>query len=138
MATVIKCTIDGISKPLELQGGLSFGYNSSANVSNASNDKKITFGPVSVSPFSFSVVEPDKDSVKALIEWLVSHKIKSNATFEISDQDEAAAPRKISLDQVCLESYNESVSEYGSQISLSIVGQKVTIDGISLDQTAQR
>lgn len=138
MATVIKCTIEGISKPLELQGGLSFGYNSSANVSNASNDKKITFGPVSVTPFSFSVVEPDKDSVKALIEWLVSHKIKKNAKFEISDQDAAAKPREISLEQVCLESYNESVSEYGSQISLSIVGQKVTIDGISLDQTAQR
>ncbi|MBW6534116.1 MAG: hypothetical protein K0B11_03855 [Mariniphaga sp.] len=138
MATVIKCKIDGISKPLELQGGLSFGYNSNANVSNASNDKKITFGPVSVTPFSFSVAEPDKESVKALIEWLVSHKIKKNATFEISDQDAAAKPREISLEQVCLESYNESVSEYGSQISLSIVGQKVTIDGISLDQTAQR
>jgi hypothetical protein len=138
MATVIKCTIDGLPKPLELQGGLSFGYNSSANVSNASNDKKITFGPVSVTPFSFSVVEPDKDSVKALIEWLVSHKVKKNAKFEISDQDAAAKPREISLEQVCLESYNESVSEYGSQISLSIVGQKVTIDGISLDQTAQR
>jgi hypothetical protein len=44
MSTVIKCEIDGISKPLELQGGLSFGYNSNANVTNASNDKKITFG----------------------------------------------------------------------------------------------
>ena len=75
MSTVIKCEIDGISKPLELQGGISFGYTSNANVTNASNDKKITFGPVSVSPFSFSVMEPDKDSVKALIQWLVSHQI---------------------------------------------------------------
>ena len=138
MSTVIKCKIDGISKPLELQGGLSFGYNSSANVSNASNAKKITFGPVMVTPFSFSVMEPDKESVKALIQWLVSHEIKKKATFEISDQEMEAKPRQIDLEQVCLESYNESISEYGSQISLSIVGQKVTIDGVSVDQTTQR
>lgn len=138
MSTVIKCEIDGISKPLELQGGLSFSYSSSANVTNASNDKKITFGPVGVSPFSFSVVEPDKDSVKSLIEWLVSHKIKDKVTFKISDQEMDAKSRDIVLEKVCLESYNESVSEYGSQISMSMVGQKVVIDGITVDQTSQR
>lgn len=138
MATIIKCEIDGISKPLEVQGGVSFGYNSSANVSNASNDKKITFGPVSVSPFSFSVVEPDKDSVTKLIEWLVSHQVKNKVTFKISDQEMDAKSRDLVLEKVCLESYNESVSEYGSQISLTIVGQKVIIDGITVDQTQQR
>lgn len=138
MSTTIKCEIDGISKPLELQGGLSFSYNSSANVSNASNDKKITFGPVMVSSFAFSVMEPDKDAVKSLIQWLVSHQIKNKVTFKISDQEMEAKSRDIVLEKVCLDSYNESVSEYGSQISLSMVGQKVTIDGVTLDQTSQR
>ncbi len=138
MSTTIKCEIDGISKPLELQGGLSFGYNSSANVSNASNDKKITFGPVVVTPFSFSVMEPDKDSVKALIQWLVSHQVKNKVTFKISDQEMEAKSRDFVLEKVCLESYNESITEYGVQISMSMVGQKVTIDGVALDQTSQR
>jgi hypothetical protein len=138
MSTTIKCEIDGISKPLELQGGLSFGYSSSANVSNASNDKKITFGPVEVSSFSFSIMEPDKDAVKSLIQWLVSHQVKNKVTFKISDQEMEAKSRDLVLEKVCLESYNESVSEYGSQISLSMVGQKVVIDGVTVDQTTQR
>jgi hypothetical protein len=136
MATVIKCEVDG--KTLEVQGGLSFGYNSSANVSNPANNKKITFGPVNVSSFSFSVADPEKDLQKSLIKWLVSHEIKATVKFKISDQDAAATAREIKLDQVCLESYNESVSEYGSQISLTMVGQKVTVDGIDVDQTQQR
>jgi hypothetical protein len=138
MSTTIKCEIDGISKPLELQGGLSFGYSSSANVSNASNDKKITFGPVMVTSFSFSVMEPDKDAVKGLIEWLVSHQVKNKATFKVSDQEMTAKSRDIVLEKVCLESYNETISEYGVQISLSLIGQKVTVDGVAVDQTSQR
>lgn len=138
MSTTIKCEIDGISKPLELQGGLTFGYGSSANVSNASNDKKITFGPVEVTPFSFSVKQPDKDSVKSLIQWIVSHQIKNKVTFLVSDQDMEAKARELVLEKVCLESFNETVSEYGSEITLSMVGQKVTIDGVSVDQTNQR
>ena len=138
MSTTIKCEIEGISKPLELQGGLSFGYNSSANVTNASNDKKITFGPVMVSSFAFTVREPDKDSVKSLIQWLVSHQIKNKVTFKVSDQEMAAKSRDIVLEKVCLEAYNESLSDFGAQISLSMVGQKVTIDGVTVDQTTQR
>jgi hypothetical protein len=138
MATTIKCEIDGISKPLELQGGLSFGYSSSANVSNASNDKKITFGPVMVSSFSFSVMEPDKDTVKSLIEWVVSHQVKNKVTFRISSQEMEAKSRDLLLEKVCLESYNESISDYGVQITISMIGQKVTIDGVALDQTTQR
>lgn len=136
MATVIKCELDG--KILEVQGGLSFGYNSSANVNNPANNKKITFGPVNVSSFSFSVADPEKDLQKSLIKWLVSHEIKATVKFKITDQDAASTAREIKLDQVCLESYNESVSEYGSQISLTMVGQKVTVDGIDVDQTTQR
>lgn len=136
MATVIKCEVDG--KSLEVQGGLSFGYNSSANVSNPANNKKITFGPVNVSSFSFSVGDPDKEVQKSLIKWLVSHEIKGTVSFKISDQEMDAKPREIKLEQVCLESYNESVSEYGSQISLTMVGQKVTVDDIPVDQTQQR
>jgi hypothetical protein len=138
MSTIIKCEIDGISTPLELQGGLSFGYSSSANVSNASNDKKITFGPVNVSSFSFSVADPDKDAVKALIQWVVSHQVKNKVTFKISDQEMEAKSRDLVLEKVCLESYNENISEYGGSISLSMIGQKVTIDGVALDQTTQR
>jgi hypothetical protein len=138
MSTVIKCEVAGINNPLELEGSLSFGYNSSANVSNASNNKKITFGPVMVSPFSFSIKEPDKDAVQALIKWLVSHEIKGKVTFKISDQEMDAKSRDLVMEQVCLESYNESVSEYGSQISLSLTGQKVTVDGVSVDMTTQR
>ena len=138
MSTVIKCQVDGITKPLELEGGLSFGYDSSANVSNAANDKRITFGPVNVSPFSFSIKEPDKDSVKALIQWVVSHEVKKNVTFSISDQELDASPREMELEQVCLESYNESISEFGTQISLSMLGQKVTVDTIPVDMTEQR
>jgi hypothetical protein len=117
---------------------LSFGYSSSANVSNASNDKKITFGPVMVTSFSFSVMEPDKDAVKGLIEWLVSHQVKNKATFKVSDQEMTAKSRDIVLEKVCLESYNETISEYGVQISLSLIGQKVTVDGVAVDQTSQR
>lgn len=138
MSTVIKCEVDGISKPLELEGGLSFGYSSSANVTNASNDKRITFGPVMVSSFSFSIMEPDKDAIKSLIQWLVSHQVKNKVTFKISDQEMDAKSRDLVLEKVCLESYNESISEYGSRISLSVIGQKVVIDGVTVDQTTQR
>ena len=141
MSTVIKCIIDGITtekNALVVQGGISFGYNSSANVTNASNDKRITFGPVNVSSISFSIVTPDKDVVKKLIEWIVSHKVQNKVTFKISDQDQAAATRDLVLEKACLESYNESISEYGVQISLSIIGQKVSIDGVDVDQTTQR
>jgi hypothetical protein len=138
MSRVIECEIEGFSKPLEVNGGISFGYSSGANVSNASNDKRITFGPVAVSPFSFSIVEPDKDSVTKLIQWLVSHQIKGKVTFKIFDDENASKSRDLVLEKACLESYNESVSEYGSQISLSIIGQKVTIDGVPVDQTTQK
>jgi hypothetical protein len=138
MATVIKCEVDGISTPLELEGGLSFGYNSSANVTNAANSKQISFGPVMVSPFSFSIMEPDKESVTKLIQWLVSHEVKTKVTFRISAQEMDAKSRDLELEQVCLESYNESISEYGAQISLSIIGQKVSVDGVPVDMTTQR
>jgi hypothetical protein len=138
MATLIKCEVDGLSEPLEVQGGLSFGYSSSASVGNAANNKKITFGPVGVSSFSFTVSDPDAAATKALIKWLVSHEVKGKVTFKISDQEMDAKTRDLVLEQVCLEQYNESISEYGSQISLTLVGQKVTVDDIPVDQTQQR
>jgi hypothetical protein len=138
MATVIKCKVNSINKPMELQGGINIGYSCSANVSNPANNKKITFGPVNVSPFSFSVQEPDNETKTALITWLVDHEIKSSATFEISDQEKSASTRNLELEQVCLESYNESISEYGSQISLSMTAQKVKVNGIPVDMTVNR
>jgi len=138
MATVIKCIVDGISNPLELDGGLSFGYNSQAIVTNSANNKQITFGPVMVSPFSFSIMEPDKDSVTKLIKWLVSHEVKPKVKFQISSMEMDAKSRDLELEQVCLESYNEAVSEYGSNIALQLVAQKVTVDGVPVDMTQQR
>lgn len=136
MATVIKCVVDGISDPLELTGGITFGYSSTANVTNPT--QKITFGPVAVSPFAFNVVEPKQDAVKALIKWLVSHEIKSSVTFKISDQELEAKTRDIKLEKVCLESYQETILEGGYSIALSMVAQKVTVDEVPVDQTTQR
>lgn len=136
MSTVIKCEVDGITNPFELQGGLSFGYDSSANVGNST--QKITFGPINVSSFSFSISQPEDADAKELITWLVSHKIKEKVTFKVSDTEMEASTRDIHLEQVCLESYNETISEYGRDISLSMVGQIVTVDGVDVDQTKQR
>jgi len=137
MSTVIKCEIDGVGN-LELQGGLSYSYSCSANVFNPANSKRITFGPIQVSSFSFAIIPPDADVVKKLIEWVVSHQIKAKATFKVSEEEDQTKTRDLVLEQVCLEGYSESIGEYGQQISLSIIGQKVTVDGIPLDQTEQR
>ena len=137
MSTVIKCHVDGISNPFELQGGLSFGYDSSADVRNPTLGK-VTFGPTNVSPFSFSILEPPAEDSKTLIEWLVTHKVKDKVTFKISDEDVTQSTRDIVLEKVCLESYNETVSDYGREISLSMIGQIVKVDGISVDMTKQR
>jgi hypothetical protein len=136
MATVIKCKIDGITDELELTGGLSFGYNSQAIVNNPT--QKITFGPVQITPFSFSVVEPKPEASKALVKWLADHEIKNTVVFKISDQVLTAKPREIKLEKACLESYNETISETGFAITLSVVGQKVTVNEVPVDQTSQR
>ncbi|MCX6225282.1 MAG: hypothetical protein NTV01_11140 [Bacteroidia bacterium] len=136
MATVIKCKIDGIADDLELTGGLKFGFSSQAIVNNPT--KKITFGPVQVTPFVFSVVEPTPDSAKGLVKWLADHEIKNTVTFKISDQVITAMPREIKLEKVCLQEYNEEISDTGFAITLSIVGQVVTANGVPVDQTSQR
>jgi hypothetical protein len=136
MATVIKCEIDGISEPLEIYEGLTFGYASQAIVNNPT--QKITFGPVQVTPFSFSVVEPKPETVKALVKWLVDHETKGSVKFKISDQALSVKPREIKLEKVCLEGYNEEISSTGFKISLSLVGQKVTVADVPVDQTSQR
>jgi len=136
MATVIKCEIDGISEPLELTGGLNFGYNSKAIVNNPT--QKITFGPVQVTPFRFSVVEPKQETVKALVKWLADHEIKNSVKFKISDQALTVKPREIKMEKVCLEDYSETISETGFAISLALVGQKVTVNDVPVDQTSQR
>jgi ABC-type glycerol-3-phosphate transport system substrate-binding protein len=136
MATVIKCKIDGLSDELELTGGLKFGYTSTAIVNNPT--QKITFGPVVVSSFIFAVVEPKPDAAKALVKWLADHEIKNTVTFKISDQVLTAKPREIKLEKACLIAYDEEISETGFAISLSIVGQKVTVNEVPVDQTSQR
>ena len=136
MATVIKCKIDGLSDELELTGGLKFGYTSSAIVNNPT--QKITFGPVVVSSFNFAVVEPKPDASKALVKWLADHEIKNTVTFKISDQVLTAKPRENKLEKACLIAYDEEISESGFQITLSIVGQKVTVNEVPVDQTSQR
>jgi hypothetical protein len=136
MATVIKCAIDGISDELELAGGLNFSLNSSAIVNNPT--KKITFGPVQVTTFSFTIVEPGTDTAQGLVKWLADHEVKNTVTFKISDQVLTAMPREIKLEKACLEYYNESISETGFIIALGVTGQVVTVNGVTIDQTSQR
>lgn len=136
MATVIKCKIDGINEDLELSGGLSFSYTSDAIVNNPT--QKITFGPVVVTPFQFSVVEPKPETVKGLVKWLADHEIKNTVVFMISDQALTAKPREIKMEKVCLEFYSEHISESGFAITLSMIGQKVTVNDVPVDQTSQR
>jgi len=84
------------------------------------------------------VVEPKPDAAKALVKWLADHEIKNAVVFKISDQVLTAKPREIKMEKVCLEEYNEEISETGFAISLSLVGQKVTVNEVPLDQTSQR
>lgn len=136
MATVIKCKVDGISEDLELTGGLRFGFASQAIVTNPT--QKITFGPVQVTPFEFAIVEPKPEACKALVKWLADHEIKNSVVFKISDQVLTAKPREIKLEKACLQNYTEEISETGFAITLELVGQKVTVNEVPVDQTSQR
>ena len=138
MSTVIKVSIKGFQKELEVKGGLTFSYNSSANVTNPSNNAKITFGPVQVSSFQFAVMEPDEKDVQALIKWLVEHKVNDEVKFVIRDREFDASPREIVLTHACLTSYTEAISEDGSDINLEIVGQTVKIGDVKVEQHTQR
>jgi hypothetical protein len=42
------------------------------------------------------------------------------------------------MEKVCLEDYSETISETGFAISLALVGQKVTVNDVPVDQTSQR
>jgi hypothetical protein len=88
--------------------------------------------------FSFSVLTPKSDTVKALLEWITDHKVKSSAVFSVSKQAMTESARELKLEEVCLTSFSESIEENFSSINLSMVGRKVTIDGITVDLSQNR
>jgi hypothetical protein len=135
MSTTVKFKVDGINDEMEAVG-LSFGYASYANVSNPTTD--IDFSPIQVSEFVFGIMEPKKETITALIKWITTHEIKGTATFEIRKQGASESPRKLELKQACLTSYNESIQSGGTNISLSVIGQVVTVDDVEVDQTTER
>lgn len=135
MATIIKLKVEGITDEM-IVPGLSFGLNSFADVSNPTQE--IDFQPIDISEFSFSILTPKSDTTKALLEWITDHKVKSSAVFSISKQAMTESARELKLEDVCLTSFSESIEENFSSINLSLVGRKVTIDGITVDQSQNR
>jgi hypothetical protein len=136
MATVIKCSVEGISEELEVIGGLNFGLTSLANVKNAT--QKITFGPIEFLPFLFKIADPGVDVAQEIFKWLADHEVKNSLTFKISEASATEKPKEIKIEKACLESYYESTGETDFSIALSVCGQVVTINGVTIDQTNQR
>lgn len=124
MATIITLEVDGISDKFEVPS-LSFGLNSSADVTNTTQE--IDFSPINVSEFSFSIVSPLPETSEKLIVWITDHEIKGSATFSISKESGKESPRVIELVDVCLTSYSENIDSDYASTSLSLVGREVNI-----------
>jgi len=135
MATVIRFKVDGINDEM-IVPSLIFGLNSFADVTNPTQE--IDFKPVSVSEFSFAILSPKPETTQKLIEWISGHEIKKEAKFIINKQALTESAREITLKDVCLTSYNESIEEAFSAINLTVVGRKVNIGDIEIDQSTNR
>ncbi len=135
MATIIKFTVDGISDEM-IVPSVNFGLNSFADVTNPTQE--IDFQPISVSEFSFSILSPKTETTKKLLEWITNHEVKTKATFSINKQAMTESSREIVLKDVCLTSYSESIDENFTSTDLSIVGRKVSIGDIEVDQSQNR
>ena len=135
MATIIKFTVDGISDEM-IVPSVSFSLSSFADVSNPT--QAIDFQPISISEFSFAILQPKANTTKALLEWITNHAVKSKATFSINKQAMTESAREIVLKDVCLTSYSESIEENSNMINLSVVGRKVSIDDVEVDQSQNR
>jgi hypothetical protein len=135
MATTIKFTTDGIKDEM-LVPSIGFSLSSSADVTNTS--QQINFGPIHVSEFSFAIESPTQDTIKKLLEWITNHEVKKQAKFSIFEEAITKNARVISLNDVCLTSFSQSVDASYSSINLSIVGRKVNIDNIEIDLSKAR
>jgi len=135
MATVIRFKVDGINDEM-IVPSVNFGLNSSADVSNPTQE--IDFKPISVSEFSFAILSPKPETTQKLIEWISCHEIKKEAKFIINKQALTESAREITLKDVCLTSYNENIEEAASSITLTVVGRKVNIWDIEIDQSTNR
>jgi len=135
MATIIKFIVDGITDEM-IVPSVNFGLNSHADVTNPTQE--IDFQPISVSEFSFSILSPKTETTKALLEWITSHAVKTKATFSINKQAMTESAREIVLKDVCLTSYTENIDENFTSTDLSIIGRKVSIGDIEVDQSQNR
>ncbi|MET7030329.1 hypothetical protein [Sediminicola luteus] len=136
MATIITLEVDGISDKFEVPS-ISFGLNSSADVSNTTQE--IDFSPINVSEFSFSIVSPLAETAEKLMIWITDHEIKGSAKFSISKESGKESPRVIELKDVCLTSYSENIDSDYASTNLSLVGREVNIgNGVKINQSKNR
>ena len=135
MATIINFKVDGITDEM-IVPSVNFGLSSFADVTNPTQE--IDFQPISVSEFSFSILSPKTETSQKLLEWITNHEVKSEAKFSINKQAMTESAREITLKEVCLTSYSESIDENYSSTSLSIIGRKVNIGDIEVDLSKNR
>ena len=135
MATIIKFTVDGIPDEM-IVPSVNFGLNSFADVTNPTQE--IDFQPISVSEFSFSILSPKPETTEKLLEWITNHEVKPQAKFSINKQAMTESSRELVLKEVCLTSYSESIDENYSTTNLSIVGRKVSLGNVEVDQSQNR
>lgn len=136
MATIITLEVDGISDKFEVPS-ISFGLNSSADVSNTTQE--IDFSPINVSEFSFSIVSPTADTAEKLMVWITDHEVKGSAKFSIAKESGKESPRVIELKDVCLTSYSENIDSNYASTNLSLVGREVNIgNNVKINQSKNR
>jgi hypothetical protein len=135
MATVIRFKADGITDEM-IVPSIKFGLNSLVDVTNPTQE--IDFRPISISEFSFAILSPKPETTQKLVEWISCHEIKKEAKFIINKQALTESAREILLKDVCLTSYNENIDQEASSISLTVVGRKVNIGDIEIDQSTNR
>jgi len=135
MATIIKFKADGITDEMVVPS-VNFGLSSRVDVSNPTQE--IDFAPISVSEFSFSILSPTTETSQKLVEWITNHEVKGEAKFSINKQAMTEAPREIILKDVCLTGYSETIEENYTSTQLTVVGRKVSIGDIEIDQSQNR
>ncbi|MGB8489516.1 MAG: hypothetical protein WCE64_00510 [Bacteroidales bacterium] len=135
MATIIKFTADGIKDEMTVPS-VNFSLDSAVDVSNPTQE--LNFQPIRVSSFSFAILSPKPDTTKKLLEWITNHEVKKEAKFSINKQATTENARVVTLNDVCLTSYSEGIDENYATTQLSVVGRKVSIDDIEIDQSKNR
>ncbi|MCE5347240.1 MAG: hypothetical protein LLG13_13270 [Bacteroidales bacterium] len=134
MATIIKFTVDGISDEM-IVPSINFALTSYVNMKNPS---RLEFQPVQASEFTFAILSPKPEATKKLLEWITNHEVKKEAKFSISQQAMTENARVITLKDVCLTNYSESIDENYVSTNLSVAGRKVSIDDVEVDASETR